>query len=543
MAAPMSAEEDARRLAAVQATLKNGSPAFIEACRVLQNVKPNALKQWWHNRNFGSSVEGVSPPVPQQPSVQAPVERKVFASPASTRVVLMTAAQDETIVAPGAIKALETYAGYRNAEILIGGFTYQKGLFEDHTVMTGKFVPEVAKYLRPEVIELAPRLVWFGKANILPTNTDPLSGWDTQTRDAWTIFPHAKIALKCVPTMPGKPGKQVMSTGVVTKENYVQRNSGQKAEFHHTIGATVAEICPDGTFFCRQIKIARDGSFQDLDFLVRNDRVEKAPPVEAITFGDLHFEVLDHDKAKASWGWPNASDSMLDMLRPKYQFIHDSFDFTARNHHTRNDPHERVMRLHDGNNSVRSMLAGTAAFLSAISRQDSKVVHVGSNHNDALTKWLKDPAGLSDPVNARLWCELNAAQFAAIEEGDKSFNLHEHALKLCGHDLSDVIFVQPGEQFVICQGVHPIECGLHGHAGPRGARGSLTGFAKMVERTNIGHSHEPGIKEGAYQAGTSSRLDLSYASKGPTAWHHADIVTYQNGARAIISPIGSKWRA
>ena len=189
------------------------------------------------------------------------------------------------------------------------------------------------------------------------------------------------------------------------------------------------------------------------------------------------------------------------------------------------------------------MLAGTAAFLSAISSQTSPVVHIGSNHNDAMTRWLKDPSGLSDPVNARLWCELNAAQIAAIEDGDKDFDIHAHALKLCGHDLSDVIFVRAGESFVVCQGIHPIECGLHGHAGPRGARGSITGFSKIVERTNIGHSHEPNIREGAYQAGTSSRLDLPYATKGPTAWHHADIVTYQNGARTIISPIGSRWRA
>ena len=38
------------------------------------------------------------------------------------------------------------------------------------------------------------------------------------------MFPHAKIALKCVLVMPGKPGKQVMTTGVITQANYIKKN-------------------------------------------------------------------------------------------------------------------------------------------------------------------------------------------------------------------------------------------------------------------------------------------------------------------------------
>ena len=473
-----------------------------------------------------------------------PAPPRVAAAAATTRVVVMTAAQDETGLVERALPALEAYAAHRGGEIFIGGFTYQKGLFEDHSVRTGLFTPAVQKYLRPDVVDLAPRLVWHGRANILPTAGDPLTGWETQTRDAWAVFPHAKIALKSVPVMPGRPGKQIMTTGVVTRANYVQRNAGQKAEFHHTVGATVAEIAPDGTFFCRQIKIARDGSFQDLDMLVRNGRVERAPPIEAATWGDIHFEQLDEAKARASWGWPDgAAGSMLDVLKPKHQFIHDSFDFTARSHHTRNDPHERARRIVEGRDSVAQMLDGAAAFIAGLRRDWSRVVHVASNHNIHLEKWLKDPDGAFDPVNARLWHQLNADWHGAIEAGDDT-PPHARALaqRLPGA-LADVTFLREGESYVICQGVHPIECGLHAHIGPRGARGSPASLSKIVERVNGAHTHEPCIREAAYFAGTSGRLDMPYASKGPGAWHHADIVTYASGARTIVTHQNGRWRA
>jgi hypothetical protein len=465
---------------------------------------------------------------------------KVWATPAKKRVVIMTAAQDDTSTDQAAWKSLETYAAHRNAEIFVGGFTYQKGLFEDHSVKTGSFSDTLRKYLQPSVVELAPRLIWYGRANILPTASDPLSGWETQTRDAWAIFPHAKIALKSVPVMPGKPGKQIMTTGVVTQSNYVQRNTGQKAEFHHTIGATVAEIAPDGSFFLRQIKTARDGSFQDLDLFVKDGKVSKGPPLEAIVWGDIHHEDLDEEKAYASWG---SSDSMLDVLKPKYQFVHDSFGFNGRSHHSIDDPHVRAIISYQQQDSVKKMLVDTARFLANLRREFSNTVHVASNHNIHLEKWLKNPAGAFDVMNAGLWHRLNAEWHDAIEAGDLKFMPHAYALRNSGEPLEDVTFLREGESFTICQATHPIECGLHAHIGPNGSKGSPTSLSKIVERVNCMHTHSPAIRDGAYFGGTSTRLMLPYASRGPGAWHHADTLTYVSGARTIVTHSNGKWRA
>lgn len=468
--------------------------------------------------------------------------KKSRATPRKNAIWLLTAAQDETALHRPFWDNLMAFASHLGAEVMVGGFTYQKGLFEDHTVRSGIFSPEVEPYLQPAVIDLAPGLVWYGRANILPTAADPLSGWDTQTRDKWMIVPHAKIALKSVPTMPGTRPKQTMTTGVATVENYVQRNSGQKAEFHHTIGAMIVEVAQDGAFWCRQIAATSDGSFQDLDTVVSNGKVTTGHRIEAITFGDLHTEQIDEICAIGAFGLAPGNDkiqpgSMLDMLRPRSWFIHDSYDFTPRSHHTRNDPHERARRLVEGQDDVKAALSLTASYLAKLRRPFGEMVHVASSHNMHLDGWLKDYRAASDAVNAGYWHTLNAAWHEAIAAGVSSrWLIHEYALRTLSPDrLDEVRFLSEGESYVVCQGIAPIECGLHSHVGANGARGSLASLARIVERVNIGHGHGPGIRDGAYMSGTLSRRDAAWSNKGPGHWQPAHIFTYPSGKRCLVT--------
>jgi hypothetical protein len=98
-------------------------------------------------------------------------------------------------------------------------------------------------------------------------------------------------------------------------------------------------------------------------------------------------------------------------------------------------------------------------------------------------------------------------------------------------------FLAPDESFPIKN----IEVGYHGHYGPGGARGTLRAFTKIGTKAVIGHSHAPGIIEGAYQVGTTSRLTAEYV-KGPNAWLHAHCVIYKNGKRSLIIMVNGKWR-
>ena len=485
------------------------------------------------------------PPAPKKPEVLWSAEaRKV-------RRYLLTAAQDETSVHQPFWQNLQAYAAHIGAEIMIGGFCYQKKLFTDHMVRTGVFASELVPFFRAEVLELAPKMVWYGAANILPTTSDPLAGWDTNTREKWACFPHAKIALKSIPVMPGAPGKQIMTTGVVTKANYIQKNLGQRSEFHHTLGAVVVEVAPDGVHFCRHLSAhPRDGAFQDLDIVVSDGTITKGNRVECVTYGDIHIEKIDPDVAKGTWGYDAESGicdvggSMLDTLKPLESHYHDSFDFTARSHHTRNDPHERARRIAEKMDEVESAIVVASMFLSETRRPWCRSVHIASNHNLHMDRWLKDQSGLGDPVNAAYWCELNAAQFRAIQGLDDRFQVHEYALRRASKDgLDKIVFLHEGESHKICRRIAPIECGLHGHIGPSGARGTALNLARIVERVNIADKHTPTIREACYVAGTSSLLDMVSNTRGPGAWMHSHIVTYPSSKRAIITMHGDRWRA
>ena len=82
---------------------------------------------------------------------------------------------------------------------------------------------------------------------------------------------------------------------------------------------------------------------------------------------------------------------------------------------------------------------------------------------------------------------------------------------------------------------------MHGDRGPNGARGSIKNLRRIGVKSIIGHSHSPGIDEGAYQNGTSTRLRLGY-NVGPSSWLNAHTVVYANGKRSLINIIDGKWR-
>lgn len=478
---------------------------------------------------------------------QRPVSHRdpsLAAKPRSSRVYLCTAAQDSTPHHDGFWRNLLAYAAFRDAEVIVGGFTYQKGLFQDHAVVANVYDRAISPYLKPEKIELAPGLVWCGHANILPTAAKPTTGWDTLTGDKWGLIPHAKIRLDSIPVMPGSAPKQVITTGVVTIPNYVQRAAGQKADFHHTIGASIVEVDPDGKFWVRQISATKDGSFQDLDIMVADEKVSTGNRVEAITWGDIHHEKLDPDVAKWAWGMGEAPGPiMLDTLRPRFQFFHDLSDFTPRNHHNRHDPHFRAKMLAAGTDNVEAALRGCAGFITATQREWSQSVVIESNHDTAFARWLQSGDGRDDAENAYFWHRWNANWHDSIKAGEEGYNVFDAALRTLGTDsLRDVVFVPEGQSFTICQAYTPIECGLHGHNGPNGSRGSIQAFARIAPKANIGHGHTPGVVEGAYMAGISGRLDQGYNVNGPTSWAHADIITYPTGKRTIVTKIDGRWR-
>lgn len=462
---------------------------------------------------------------------------------------LLTSAQDETQVDEAFWTNLLAYADFLGAEVMVGGFTYNKSLFEDHAARSGVFAECVRPYLRHESVWCGP-LRFAAEMNILPTAVRPLSGLENYGQGAWTVFPHAKVQLVSVPSLPGKHPALVMTTGACTIPNYIAKKAGLKAEFHHQIGATIVEVDGTGNLFCRQIVASADGNFQDLDVLVRGGAVTTGNRVEAISWGDIHREQLDPVVARACWGFDAdsetvvSSDSMVQALRPRHQFFHDLLDFRARNHHRRGD-HVHAIGMHvAGAERVEEELALSSRFLRATAFDWCQSVVVPSNHNAALLRWLREIDPRSDPLNLETWCELNLEWHRRIKAGDEQFDLIHWAL--ARHDpraLDDMLFVPPGGSYLVCQAHGGIECGLHGHEGPNGARGSAANLNRMSVRMNIGHAHSASILDGVYTAGLCGLLDQGYNASAPSGWSHTQIVTYPSSRRTLVTIQDGKWRA
>lgn len=490
-------------------------------------------------------------------SYRAPRPQVFEPLPEHNRYFILTAAQDSSKVHEDFWKCLQVYADYlENCEIMVSGFTYSKTLFEDHDTRSSKvgFHPLVDPFITHDRLRLGNDVEFCGEMNTLPTAVTPLSGFSTYTRKRWGIFPHSKVQLESVPTMKDDRAKQIMTTGCVTLPNYIRKKAGIKAMFHHVIGAVLVELAPDGSTFCRHLLATSDtdGSFYDLDCYITANGVEEDVRVEAITYGDIHHEKLDPVVALTTWGYDTKFEDRLDgydlgkmgvmplcdFLRPHYEFYHDLSDFTPRNHHNIKDHHFRFAAHQSGSDSVQDALTGCARFLRAVHRDDCLSVVVESNHDQALVKWLKTADYREDPANAQFFLNCQSRIYASLAGGLGLPPIFEMVLRDAGIP-SDTVFVNEDKSFVICG---EIECGMHGHLGANGAKASPLTFARAGQKSNTGHTHSPSIRDGAYVAGVSGKMDMGY-NKGLSSWAHSHIVTYRNGKRAILTMHHGRWFA
>jgi hypothetical protein len=459
-------------------------------------------------------------------------------------VFIVTSAQNNTYVHRHFIQSIKTLektyedAGFK-PKIVVGTFTYNQSGFQNlqKTVNYGDAIwydPMIAEYILNEPAKLAEGLLWCGELNILPTAVNPLSGLHSYTMNQSGIIPHAKMQLESVPTHKNDPCRMLYTTGTVTKRNYVQKKAGQKASFHHVFGALIVEVDSDGDWFVRQVVAEKDtGCFYDLDRYYTPYGVESGKRVEAINYGDLHSEKKDETVYDLSFG--DHDESLLNQLKPKYQFVNDGLDFEARNHHNINDPYFRFKMYMNGRDKVEDNIADIASTMYRMQRDYTITVVVESNHDLAFQKWLKFSDYKTDPANAVYFLKNQLAQYKAIERGDKNFSVFENAVHEAQPNLKDILFLGTDESFRICDDDgNGIECGQHGHLGANGSRGSIGIYQKMGTRYNIGHSHSAGIKDGVYQAGVSGKLDMGY-NQGATSWSHSHIITYGNGKRCIVT--------
>lgn len=514
-------------------------------------------------RKLGLSRKGspkfIDPPM-HDGEIQAPDElRQKF----TAKRMVFTSAQNNTKVHSPFLQSLINFCEDRDAELVVGKLTYNKSGFQNGWKGNSalSWASELEPYFCDKSMTVAEGtssgteddLIWCGELNILPTEVNPLSGLENYTRAASGIVPHTKMRMNSVATLKHLPAKFMYTTGSVTRRNYIEKKTGQKAAFHHVFGALYVEIDDDGTWFARQLVADNAGCFYDLTDYYHPEGISRGHTVEAINWGDMHAEMIDTCVAKGAMGidiigrrdWKFNNASMMGVLKPKYQFVHDVSDFRARNHHNIKDPHLRMFQHHEGHNdNVAAGFREIAEVLRLIEKPFCRTIVVQSNHDVALDKWLREADYRDDPENAVFFLECQLEYYRQLKKGNApgQFNLMEGVLRGI-HELPNTHFLLIDEPFPICTDDDKgIECGMHGHIGPNGSWGSPAKFTKIGTKCNTGHTHSAGIVDGVYTAGVSCKLDMGY-NRGPSSWSHSHIVTYPNGKRCIVTMRGKRWQA
>jgi hypothetical protein len=368
--------------------------------------------------------------------------------------------------------------------------------------------------------------------NILPTVKNPLGGMKEAIGSAEAlIVPHATLAHECVAVLGAQYGRVVpgmYSTGTVTLRNYIQQQAGHKAENRHNFGALIVEFNEFGQFWIRQIETDESGTFSDLNTYVSGETgnvMFNVETVDVINYGDIHAEKINNKVANIQWVQPN---SMLDYFRPTFQMVHDLLDFSALNHHNREN-HEHMAGNYFTGRTVQDDLRDVGRVLGNMRRSWCNTVVVRSNHDDALDRWLADAKYdfRKDPANAWLYLQLQVENYSHLKAGEH-FDSLPISLNLAETDNGDAQFLRASQSFK----VGPVELGEHGHSGINGSRGSPKQFAS--QKCTTGHTHTPSIYGGCYTAGVSGKLAMGYNEEGASSWQHACVLQYKTGFRTIV---------
>jgi hypothetical protein len=486
-----------------------------------------------------------------------------FKRPLDSKIFVITAAQNATPLHDAFWASLLQYCEFRNAELMVIPIRYKNATSrwtesqanaewwldrptlpyevarpenETEEQYYARVYPN-RKYLWNVRRDLNKNITVLGDIKVQPTAVSPLTGFEGITHGESGILGHTKLQLKVVATPQGKYPKILTTTGACTVKNYTDSRAGKLGEFHHTLAAVVVEV--DGPrFHLRQINASKDGTFYDLDYFYDGS---KRKPVQysgvpALVMGDTHVEGIDPAVEKATFG------DMIPFFRPKKLFWHDLEDGGSVNHWAQQNPFVSGARYFAEQGSASEEFYNALAFVSENTPLDTESYIVASNHNDWLHRWIleRDWKTLS-PRDRGFYLKVASKLYeqSKLLTGDDAEKLNAFIM-LAKEHFANVpnIKVLDYEESAVVEG---IECGMHGHYGPNGSRGSARNMRRIGVKSIIGHSHTPAIEEGCYQVGTSTKLSRGY-THGPSSWLNTHAIIYPNGKRTLINIIDGKWR-
>jgi hypothetical protein len=263
-------------------------------------------------------------------------------------------------------------------------------------------------------------------------------------------------------------------------------------------------------------------------------------PVAALITGDTHVAFIDPKVEQATYG----KGGMVDVLRPQRLVFHDLLDAHSCNPHHLGNPFAKVAKWASGAAGVRSEVMKAVDFVARVTPKTANSYVINSNHDDMLRRWVLQADWKADPENAEFYLETALMMVQESHVGPHGVAYPNPFAEWFRRYISNT---GKADRFTVLEAdaslpVAGVELGMHGDRGPNGARGSIKNLSRIGVKSVIGHSHSPGINEGCYQVGTSTRLRLEY-NHGASSWLNTHCVLYQSGKRQLVNIIDGKWRS
>jgi len=492
------------------------------------------MSEWSRGRRtFCSTTTNPTSPTrkPGNASVENAVPERTLKR---SRRYIVTCAQNATPVHLKFWKTLLVAARHLKAELVVTPLRYKNPTStwtksqENEETWDARVMP----YLYAQRFRLNSNLTLLADIKVQPTAVEPLSGFQGMTSNESCILGHTKMQLLSVPTPGHKMAKILTTTGACTRANYTDTKAGATGAFHHSLAALLVEI--DGTYFSiRQLHANKStGEFTDLDTTFTTRGVRKAKRPLAVVGGDMHVDFRCRKTEQARFG----RRGLVTTLRPRHFVYHDLLDAYAVNGHHVGNPFNAVAKRMTGRDDARAEMLRAIEYVQKMTPAGCKAVVVGSNHDDMLRRWIIREDWRDDPTNAEFYLETALAMVRATRMTSTGTE-YPSPLPYWGEKLAPGIKWLRGESFTLAG----IELSLHGDRGPNGTRGSIRNLRRIGPKVVLGHSHSPGISEGAYQTGTGTELRAEYT--GPVgSWLNADVVIHADGKRQLIIFVDGRYR-
>lgn len=343
------------------------------------------------------------------------------------------------------------------------------------------------------------------------------------------IYASPKQRLETSSTAPGNYPLVTMGTGAITNaeydtDRYMSERTAYLADLDHVMGALVVEVQDKKIFHFRQIQAEKGGSFIDLNKKYSPDGKVTTIAGSALILGDWHSGSTD-PTAIAAW------KELSSLIKPKYLILHDTFDGSSISHHEISNKILRAKKAESNKLNLEEELKLVTKDLEMVSSWADKVILVASNHDDWISRYVKEGRFIEDPQNLRVAFKLGLAML----DGKNPFEYAIRDLYQC--KAKNLKWLNINDSFKY--GGH--ELGCHGHRGSNGTRGSLKSIEKALGACVVGHSHTPGILRKAKQVGTSTYLEMHY-NDGPSSWLQTSCIINNNGSYQLITSVGGAWR-